>query len=319
MHDPRPAVTKRRYAAYDRNVSPEPRIPLLSPDVKRIAREYAPQFDAAEALLHTIWESAPRQAKTRFQIALMEVLGRSIGTYRALIQLLHGGFTDQAWMLNRVLFEDVVFAYWIALPRNRESAQEKISTHIEADSQRRDYVRRRLEEEGADALRDLEWAGRTELLRDMAKRIREIEDLYGSVVGDTDELYMLHEGIYRHANRFLHVSGASLDDTLRRGSIRVGRGRLFGYGQDSTVNEEQMLWGFRLSAIHLDRLARLLFVEADRPLDDLEAALEAVILAVNEYAPSRQQLGRNEPCWCGSGQKFKRCHGSDVGATDPVQ
>lgn len=20
------------------------------------------------------------------------------------------------------------------------------------------------------------------------------------------------------------------------------------------------------------------------------------------------QLGRNEPCWCGSGQKYKRCH-----------
>jgi preprotein translocase subunit SecA len=22
-----------------------------------------------------------------------------------------------------------------------------------------------------------------------------------------------------------------------------------------------------------------------------------------------QQVGRNEPCWCGSGKKFKRCHG----------
>jgi len=21
------------------------------------------------------------------------------------------------------------------------------------------------------------------------------------------------------------------------------------------------------------------------------------------------KLGRNDPCWCGSGQKFKRCHG----------
>ena len=23
-----------------------------------------------------------------------------------------------------------------------------------------------------------------------------------------------------------------------------------------------------------------------------------------------EQLGRNDPCWCGSGKKFKRCHGS---------
>jgi preprotein translocase subunit SecA len=27
-------------------------------------------------------------------------------------------------------------------------------------------------------------------------------------------------------------------------------------------------------------------------------------------APDGQRLGRNDPCWCGSGKKFKRCHGS---------
>ncbi|MGH2864279.1 MAG: SEC-C metal-binding domain-containing protein [Solirubrobacteraceae bacterium] len=21
-------------------------------------------------------------------------------------------------------------------------------------------------------------------------------------------------------------------------------------------------------------------------------------------------MGRNDPCWCGSGKKFKKCHGS---------
>jgi preprotein translocase subunit SecA len=23
-----------------------------------------------------------------------------------------------------------------------------------------------------------------------------------------------------------------------------------------------------------------------------------------------EKLGRNEPCWCGSGKKFKKCHGA---------
>jgi len=23
-----------------------------------------------------------------------------------------------------------------------------------------------------------------------------------------------------------------------------------------------------------------------------------------------QQIGRNDPCWCGSGKKFKKCHGA---------
>jgi preprotein translocase subunit SecA len=26
--------------------------------------------------------------------------------------------------------------------------------------------------------------------------------------------------------------------------------------------------------------------------------------------PDGQRLGRNDPCWCGSGKKFKRCHGN---------
>jgi preprotein translocase subunit SecA len=25
--------------------------------------------------------------------------------------------------------------------------------------------------------------------------------------------------------------------------------------------------------------------------------------------PGTPKLGRNDPCWCGSGLKFKKCHG----------
>ena len=25
--------------------------------------------------------------------------------------------------------------------------------------------------------------------------------------------------------------------------------------------------------------------------------------------PAKGKLGRNDPCWCGSGKKFKKCHG----------
>ena len=27
------------------------------------------------------------------------------------------------------------------------------------------------------------------------------------------------------------------------------------------------------------------------------------------YVREEKKLGRNEPCWCGSGKKFKQCHG----------
>jgi preprotein translocase subunit SecA len=28
------------------------------------------------------------------------------------------------------------------------------------------------------------------------------------------------------------------------------------------------------------------------------------------YASEHEKLGRNDPCWCGSGKKFKKCHGA---------
>ena len=27
------------------------------------------------------------------------------------------------------------------------------------------------------------------------------------------------------------------------------------------------------------------------------------------FAPSGERIGRNDPCWCGSGVKYKKCHG----------
>jgi len=27
------------------------------------------------------------------------------------------------------------------------------------------------------------------------------------------------------------------------------------------------------------------------------------------YVRKEKKIGRNEPCWCGSGKKFKQCHG----------
>jgi preprotein translocase subunit SecA len=58
-------------------------------------------------------------------------------------------------------------------------------------------------------------------------------------------------------------------------------------------------------------------------LDDQPSAYGAEGYAVDAGAPPDQppvvaqrrvdeheQLGRNDPCWCGSGKKFKKCHGA---------
>jgi preprotein translocase subunit SecA len=44
----------------------------------------------------------------------------------------------------------------------------------------------------------------------------------------------------------------------------------------------------------------------------VEEAADGVVTAsgaVVAGAVPNEKLGRNEPCWCGSGKKFKQCHG----------
>jgi preprotein translocase subunit SecA len=41
-----------------------------------------------------------------------------------------------------------------------------------------------------------------------------------------------------------------------------------------------------------------------------EEELEAAPVVQQRVVDEHQQLGRNDPCWCGSGKKFKRCHGA---------
>lgn len=52
------------------------------------------------------------------------------------------------------------------------------------------------------------------------------------------------------------------------------------------------------------------FLTASNRRDLLTAALRK---AMGRYfALPKRKIGRNDPCWCGSGQKFKRCHGEAV-------
>jgi preprotein translocase subunit SecA len=40
-----------------------------------------------------------------------------------------------------------------------------------------------------------------------------------------------------------------------------------------------------------------------------EAVATVVPRQQQKVASEHEKLGRNEPCWCGSGKKYKRCHG----------
>jgi preprotein translocase subunit SecA len=38
-------------------------------------------------------------------------------------------------------------------------------------------------------------------------------------------------------------------------------------------------------------------------------AHDSVKTATKQVKTEREKIGRNDPCWCGSGRKFKQCHG----------
>jgi preprotein translocase subunit SecA len=40
-----------------------------------------------------------------------------------------------------------------------------------------------------------------------------------------------------------------------------------------------------------------------------EAEAELAPVVEQRVVDPEHQLGRNDPCWCGSGKKFKKCHG----------
>jgi preprotein translocase subunit SecA len=38
--------------------------------------------------------------------------------------------------------------------------------------------------------------------------------------------------------------------------------------------------------------------------------MEALPVVEQRVVDHEHEVGRNDPCWCGSGKKFKKCHGS---------
>ncbi len=68
------------------------------------------------------------------------------------------------------------------------------------------------------------------------------------------------------------------------------------------------------SILLTNTLGKLAAIKGNGSTNELEPS-EVVYDSVNEYnvttvqAPSATKVGRNDPCPCGSGKKFKKCHG----------
>jgi preprotein translocase subunit SecA len=174
-------------------------------------------------------------------------------------------------------------------------------------------LREKLMAELMAAYNEKEEQASADALRTFEKQIllRVIDDLWKDHLSTMDHLrHGIHLRGYAQKNPKQEYKRESfalfqeLLDSIKRDTIRV-----LSHVQvrrEDPIEEEARL---RREAEELAQ--RMQFQHAEAPgLEAGELLEEGADVAV-AAAPVRneQKLGRNEPCWCGSGKKFKQCHG----------
>ena len=170
-----------------------------------------------------------------------------------------------------------------------------------------------------EAYREKEEQASPEALRTFEKQIvlRVLDDLWKDHLATMDHLrHGIHLRGYAQKNPKQEYKRESFNlfsellDSIKRDSIRV-----LSHVQvrrEDPVEEESRL---RQEAEEL--ASRLQFEHAEAPgLDEPEALAQVLegasveeVVQATEPARNEQKLGRNELCYCGSGKKYKHCHG----------
>lgn len=168
--------------------------------------------------------------------------------------------------------------------------------------------------------------------KELLKKIKDIgvrDAIFSFLTGLVNELYErrekdVGEETMRRIEKFSYLSSI---DTLwmehldNLDDLREGVG-LRGYGQRDPLvefkNEAFGLFDKLMADIDVNlarRIFRILPVSAQRPAINIENAQTNIdksdttgLSPSVSNAPSKQKLGRNDPCWCGSGKKYKKCH-----------
>ncbi|MFJ7885593.1 preprotein translocase subunit SecA [Pseudomonas sp. NPDC096917] len=180
-------------------------------------------------------------------------------------------------------------------------------------------LREKLLNELLAAYNEKEEQASPEALRTFEKQIvlRVLDDLWKDHLSTMDHLrHGIHLRGYAQKNPKQEYKRESFNlfsellDSIKRDSIRV-----LSHVQvrrEDPIEEEARL---RQEAENL--AARLQFQHAEAPgLDQPEALAEVLegadvseVVTATEPARNDQKLGRNELCYCGSGKKYKHCHG----------
>ena len=281
---------------------------------RRLAHDYQWQLEAMDALLAFLAARpsirAPATDLPTFVVGA--TFARAVKTFRGSLTLARTGYAEQSAMLNRSLFEDMALAYWI--DEKGATAVEMLDRHHTLAA---DVYREALGQHGRSAeatgIEPLEVEERRALESEFGKHgswfgrgglhrvLKEIEHRWA----DEDEralLWRMYALAHRYNTLLLHHSANALNQNVaRRADDQIAY---------SVGPSDRNVEGALLSAYYpLSQLGLLVF--ASDPEQPVLAAMvrEALPSFIRLEPEVIEDTGRNDPCPCGSGKKFKKCHG----------
>lgn len=268
------------------------------------------------------WQGRPIRKSSRSEppnadeiLALL--YGRATKTYKAALMLARKGYGEQARMLGRPLFEGMAVAHWVVA--NEAEARERFNRAWRFDAYQ---LARAIEQtgwlaEGASASGpEIDEEELASMRRDFGRygsklwtghrSLRELVDGIESDWGDDEERRLLRNFLLivnRDNNQLLHTTVAGLAEAATGFD---GEGIYLAVGPSPARIERGLFCAYWT-------YAETLGVVIDRFEVPVRADFEAM-LDRQQYdfrrltADEVQDVGRNDPCPCGSGEKFKRCH-----------
>jgi preprotein translocase subunit SecA len=172
-------------------------------------------------------------------------------------------------------------------------------------------------------------ARRTAIIEGIMKLVHEAYDMLSDTLGDSALQMEIEKVVALRSIDDLWISHLEAIDYLRHG---VG---LQGYGQRDPLveykREAYRLFQHMLATLN-QRVAHMLFKvqvtkqDAEQELRRMQPLAQPVQLSgaaktsddlsgassKTESDPKFDKVGRNDPCPCGSGKKYKKCHGANV-------
>jgi hypothetical protein len=218
-------------------------------------------------------------------------------------------------MLNRSLFEDMIDLHWIEA--DSETAEQRYRDHFHHSQMLlADAVAKHPEHYADLALPDFDPAKREALDNvygkwgskpwsgiNLYERVSLVEDQWKDEAGRRI-LHFFHDIAHRENNQTLHVSSVGIDANTE---LSTGGALTFRVGPRPDMVDKALFGSFWIFDNSVGLIVDRFEIEVDeKTRQHLFSAKDFVNLSAEQI----RETGRNDPCPCGSGLKFKRCHGA---------